>query len=343
MARLELRDVSKTYPGGAEAVKQASIDIADGEFVVLVGPSGCGKSTILRMVAGLESVTAGEVRIDGVPVNTVEPGDRDIAMVFQTYALYPHMSVYDNMAYGLRNGRMPRAEIDERIRAVADMLQLADYLKRKPRQLSGGQRQRVAMGRAIVREPKAFLLDEPLSNLDTKLRAHMRAELKQLHKRLASTFIYVTHDQVEAMALADRIVVMKDGQIEQIGTPREVYDAPDTRFVAEFIGAPPMNFLPGTHVGHDIAWVGVRPEAFKIQNDAQIEKPADGLSLTGQVTMVEDLGADHWVHLAIEGLAEPVIARASADSSLETGGSATVTAPANRIHKFDADGRRSPI
>ena len=256
MARLELRDVKKEYAGGVTAVRGASIDISDGEFIVLVGPSGCGKSTILRLIAGLEKITGGEVHIDGNSVNDLEPGDRDIAMVFQSYALYPHMSVFDNMAYGLRNQGMKRVDIEARIKDAAEVLQLEDFLKRKPRQLSGGQRQRVAMGRAIVREPKAFLLDEPLSNLDAKLRSHMRGEIKQLHARLGATFVYVTHDQVEAMSLADRIVVMSAGNIEQIGTPREVYDRPQSRFVAEFIGSPQMNFLPGGLIGRPEPWIG---------------------------------------------------------------------------------------
>ena len=246
MAGLTLSSVTKTYPGGVTAVSQASIDVADGEFIVLVGPSGCGKSTLLRMIAGLETVTSGDVLIDGARVNDMEPGDRDIAMVFQNYALYPHMSVFDNMAYGLRNQGMARAQIAERIAEAAETLQLTAYLKRKPRQLSGGQRQRVAMGRAIVREPKVFLFDEPLSNLDAKLRTHMRSELKDLHRRLNGTFVFVTHDQVEAMSLADRIVILNEGRVEQVGAPMQLYHRPASTFVAEFIGSPPMNVAHGT-------------------------------------------------------------------------------------------------
>ena len=236
MAELTLSNVGKTYPGGVTAVTGADFVIADGEFIVLVGPSGCGKSTILRMIAGLEEITTGEVSIAGRVVNRLEPGERDIAMVFQNYALYPHMSVRRNMEYGLRNQGMRKDEITRRIAEAARMLQIEQYLDRKPRALSGGQRQRVAMGRAIVREPAVFLFDEPLSNLDAKLRTQLRAELKDLHTRLGATFVFVTHDQVEAMSLADRIVIMSDGKVEQIGTPMELYRSPASRFVAEFIG-----------------------------------------------------------------------------------------------------------
>ncbi|MEO1613730.1 MAG: sn-glycerol-3-phosphate ABC transporter ATP-binding protein UgpC, partial [Pseudomonadota bacterium] len=270
MATLTLSSVKKIYPGDVTAVHGADIDIADGEFIVLVGPSGCGKSTLLRMIAGLEEISEGEIAIDGARVNEKEPGERDIAMVFQNYALYPHMSVRQNMAYGLKNMGKSKAEIAERIGEASRVLQLDEYLDRKPRQLSGGQRQRVAMGRALVREPKAFLLDEPLSNLDAKLRGHMRTELKELHDRLGATFVYVTHDQVEAMSLADRIVVMNAGRIEQIGAPREIYDNPQTRFVAEFIGAPQMNFIEGSRVGVNAPWVGVRPEALTIGAEGEV-------------------------------------------------------------------------
>ncbi|MCK6484765.1 MAG: sn-glycerol-3-phosphate ABC transporter ATP-binding protein UgpC [Phycisphaerae bacterium] len=249
MAEVVLRDVSKTYPGGVPAVRQVSIHVRDSEFVVLVGPSGCGKSTTLRMVAGLEEVSDGEIRIGDRVVNDVPPKDRDIAMVFQNYALYPYMTVYENMAFSLKLRRrelgMSRADIDRKVREVAATLNLTDLLKRKPAALSGGQRQRVAVGRAIVRSPKAFLFDEPLSNLDAKLRLEMRAELKKLHRRLGTTTIYVTHDQEEAMTLGDRVVVMKDGVVHQFGTPLEVYERPVNRFVAGFVGSPPMNFLNG--------------------------------------------------------------------------------------------------
>src|SRR6202521_2682052 len=244
MAKVQLRDVRKSY-GGTEVIHGVSIDVADGEFVVIVGPSGCGKSTLLRMVAGLEAITAGEIVIGNRVVNALEPKDRDIAMVFQNYALYPHMSVYDNMAYGLKMRRMGRTEIKERVDRAARILQLAELLERKPRQLSGGQRQRVAMGRAIVRDPKVFLFDEPLSNLDAKLRVQMRVEIKRLQQELATTSLYVTHDQVEAMTLADRLIVMNAGTVDQIGPPLDLYERPATVFVAGFIGSPAMNLVAG--------------------------------------------------------------------------------------------------
>src|SRR5262245_28969655 len=243
MAELSFREVKKSY-AGLQVIHGVSMEVTDGEFVVIVGPSGCGKSTLLRMVAGLEPITSGEIRIGSRVVNDLEPKDRDIAMVFQNYALYPHMSVYENMSYGLRIKRFSRQEIDHRVRRAAAILELNDFLERKPRQLSGGQRQRVAMGRAIVREPAAFLFDEPLSNLDAKLRVQMRAELQSLHRRLGTTSLYVTHDQVEAMTLAHRLIVMNAGRAEQIGSPMEVYAKPATTFVAGFIGSPAMNMLP---------------------------------------------------------------------------------------------------
>lgn len=244
MAEVSFRHVYKSF-GKVEVIKDVSIDIADGEFVVIVGPSGCGKSTMLRMLAGLETLTSGEVLIGGKVVNDLPPKDRNIAMVFQNYALYPHMSVYGNMAYGLKIQRLPKAEIDARVHRAAEVLELTNFLKRNPRELSGGQRQRVAMGRAIVREPAVFLFDEPLSNLDAKLRVQMRGELLEMHKRLHTTTLYVTHDQVEAMTLADRMLVLNAGRTEQIGTPLDVYNKPSTTFVAGFIGSPPMNLIPG--------------------------------------------------------------------------------------------------
>ena len=302
MATVGLTDVRKTF-GRTEVIHGIDLEIADGEFIVIVGPSGCGKSTLLRMVAGLETVSAGEVRIGERRVNEVEPMDRDIAMVFQNYALYPHMSVFDNMAYGLRIAGRPKAEIAERVRAAARMLQLEEYLDRRPRQLSGGQRQRVAMGRAIVRKPAVFLFDEPLSNLDAKLRVQMRLEIKALQRELGVTALYVTHDQVEAMTLADRMVVMNEGRAEQVGAPLEVYARPATMFVAGFIGSPPMNFLapadlngaaapallaalpPGT------AAIGIRPEHLELV-------PADRAVLSGCARYTEALGAETLIHLA---------------------------------------------
>ncbi|WP_282602517.1 sn-glycerol-3-phosphate import ATP-binding protein UgpC [Paracoccus sp. PARArs4] len=292
MASITLDNLGKIYAGGTRAVGDVNIDIADGEFIVLVGPSGCGKSTLLRMVAGLESISEGEVRIGDRVVNEVEPADRDIAMVFQNYALYPHMSVRENLAYGLKNRRTPKAEIDRRVNEAAEILQIGKFLDRKPKALSGGQRQRVAMGRAIVREPAAFLFDEPLSNLDAKLRVAMRLEIKELQKRLRTTSLYVTHDQLEAMTLADRLVVLNGGRVEQIGTPLEVYRRPASAFVAGFIGSPAMNlidagavpFLPGSaHAGQ----VGIRPEDLDVTADGPIEL---------QVTAVEELGAQRLVH-----------------------------------------------
>jgi sn-glycerol 3-phosphate transport system ATP-binding protein len=288
MAELSLRDVRKSY-AGLEVIHGVSMEVKDGEFVVIVGPSGCGKSTLLRMVAGLEAITGGEIRIGERVVNNLEPKDRDIAMVFQNYALYPHMSVYENMSYGLRIKGFSKTEIEQRVQRAAGILELKPFLDRKPRQLSGGQRQRVAMGRAIVREPAVFLFDEPLSNLDAKLRVQMRAELQALHRRLGTTCLYVTHDQVEAMTLAHRMIVMNAGRAEQIGTPLEVYARPATTFVAGFIGSPPMNLVP-----RDGKLLGVRPE--------DLEPCADSEAmLTAQVNLVEQLGADILVHGAVEG------------------------------------------
>ena len=249
MASLQLKNIYKVYPSGNVAVTDFNLDIEDKEFIVFVGPSGCGKSTTLRMIAGLEEISSGELRIGDKVMNTVSPKDRDIAFVFQSYALYPHMSVYDNMAFGLKLRKMPKDEIDAKVKEAARILGIEQYLSRKPKALSGGQRQRVALGRAIVREPKVFLLDEPLSNLDAKLRAQMRTEITKLHHRLATTFIYVTHDQVEAMTMGTRIVVMKDGFMQQVDAPQNLYDYPINKFVAGFIGSPQMNFFEGTLVG----------------------------------------------------------------------------------------------
>jgi len=307
MATVDLSGVVKRF-GKTQVIHGVSTEIADGEFIVIVGPSGCGKSTLLRMVAGLESVTEGEIRIGSKRVNELEPMDRDIAMVFQNYALYPHMSVRENMGYGLKIAKLPKAEIDAKVDAAATLLQLEDYLDRRPRDLSGGQRQRVAMGRAIVREPAVFLFDEPLSNLDAKLRVQMRLEIRDLQNRLGITSLYVTHDQVEAMTMADRMIVMNAGRAEQIGTPLEVYERPQTLFAAQFIGSPSMNVLDGVvangalkigdamvpaHVAADgPVTVGIRPE--------HIIVAADGpLSMT--VQMGEPLGANTLLHGRISG------------------------------------------
>jgi sn-glycerol 3-phosphate transport system ATP-binding protein len=287
MAALSFRDVRKRY-GDVEVVHGVSMEVSDGEFVVIVGPSGCGKSTLLRMVAGLEPITSGEVAIGGRVVNDLEPKDRDIAMVFQNYALYPHMSVYENMSYGLRIRGMPRQDIDARVQKAAGILELGDYLQRRPRQLSGGQRQRVAMGRAIVREPAVFLFDEPLSNLDAKLRVQMRAELQSLHRRLGTTSLYVTHDQVEAMTLAQRMIVMNAGRVEQIGSPLEVYARPASTFVAGFIGSPPMNLIPRERDGRKVLF-GIRPEHLEPCAEAEA-------MLLPEIDLIEPLGADTLVY-----------------------------------------------
>src|ERR1700732_4316972 len=316
MANVTLRNVTKTYPSGFEAIKGIGLEDADGQFCVLVGPSGCGKSTLLRMVAGLETITGGEIDIGGRIVNQIEPAERDIAMVFQNYALYPHMSVYNNMAYGLRNRGMAEPEIDTRVREAARILEIGPMLDRKPRQLSGGQRQRVAMGRAIVRQPKVFLFDEPLSSLDAKLRIAMRVEIRKLQRRLKTTSIYVTHDQLEAMTLADILVVMNGGQVEQIGNPLEIYQKPATTFVASFIGAPPMNLMPlradeiksqftgDSRAAGAAGILGIRPEDFVISSDTI----AGGIVLDLTVEAIERVGAETFIYGARQHAAPGVAA-----------------------------------
>ena len=350
MASVRLENVKKVYHGGVEAVKGVSLAVPDGSFTVLLGPSGCGKSTLLRIIAGLETVTEGTVRIGGRIVNDIEPADRDIAMVFQNYALYPHMSVHDNMAYGLRNRRVPKPEIERRVAEAARMLEIEPMLERKPRQLSGGQRQRVAMGRAIVREPQAFLFDEPLSNLDAKLRVQMRLEIRRLHNRLQATSIFVTHDQVEAMTLGDLVVVMNQGRIEQTGAPIEVYRRPATRFVATFVGAPAMNLVPGQvtapgriafkgggHLTFDAAAftaepgreaeVGVRPEDLAL--DAG--NADGGLPFTRE--FVEELGSTRLVHGYFEGTSMAFTLPAS--TSLPADAVCRLSAAPPAVHLFD--------
>ncbi|MDO5621400.1 MAG: sn-glycerol-3-phosphate import ATP-binding protein UgpC [Paracoccus sp. (in: a-proteobacteria)] len=329
MAQITIDSVGKVYPGGTRAIGDVNIDIADGEFIVLVGPSGCGKSTLLRMIAGLESITEGTVSIGGRVVNEVEPADRDIAMVFQNYALYPHMTVRQNLAYGLKNRRTPKAEIDRRVDEAAAILQIGPFLDRKPRALSGGQRQRVAMGRAIVREPAAFLFDEPLSNLDAKLRVTMRLEIKALQKRLGTTSIYVTHDQLEAMTLADRLVVLSAGRVEQIGTPLEVYRRPASAFVAGFIGSPAMNLIPASAVPHlpgsaHAGQIGIRPEDLHITPTGQIEL---------RVEAVEELGAQKLVHGRVGG----ELLTVTLPSDVATSEVLRLDAPHEAIHLFDAE------
>ncbi len=325
MAELVFRDVRKSY-AGLEVIHGVSMEVEDGEFVVIVGPSGCGKSTLLRMVAGLEPISAGEIVIAGRVVNELEPKDRDIAMVFQNYALYPHMSVYDNMSYGLRIKGFSKQEIETRVQKAAAILELRDFLQRKPRQLSGGQRQRVAMGRAIVREPAVFLFDEPLSNLDAKLRVQMRAELQALHRRLGTTSLYVTHDQVEAMTLAHRMIVMNAGRAEQIGAPLEVYARPATTFVASFIGSPPMNLLPRERDGRKVLF-GIRPEHLEPCAESEAMLVAD-------IDLIEPLGADTLVYGHVEGGAR-VAARLHSSLNAAAGKLSLRYRP-DHAHYFDA-------
>lgn len=350
MARIQLKNVKKIYAGGVEAIKGISMDIADGELIVLVGPSGCGKSTLLRMIAGLESVTEGEVLIKDRVVNQLEPAERDIAMVFQNYALYPHMTVRQNLAYGLKNRGTPQDEIDRRIAEAAKSLEIEPFLERKPRQLSGGQRQRVAMGRAIVRKPEAFLFDEPLSNLDAKLRVQMRVEIRRLQRALATTSIYVTHDQMEAMTLADRLVVMNAGRVEQIGSPIELYEKPATTFVATFIGSPSMNLLPVEHAsggGHgwtlaeglslpsQIKSFGIRPEDLEISADGS----SQGFSAEVTVDAVELVGAESYIHSSLPD-GQSLVFRYNGRASFDIGQRVTVTAAPQNFHLFDTDGNR---
>ncbi len=331
MATLTLNNVKKSF-GRTGVIHGISITVADGEFIVIVGPSGCGKSTLLRMVAGLETVTSGDVHIDGHRVNDLEPMDRDIAMVFQNYALYPHMSVFDNMAYGLKIAKIPRADIEERVTRAAKLLQLENYLRRKPRELSGGQRQRVAMGRAIVREPAVFLFDEPLSNLDAKLRVQMRLEIKALQRELGVTALYVTHDQVEAMTMADRMVVMNGGVADQIGVPLEVYANPATEFVAGFIGSPPTNFLPAGLLGKSgTANIGVRPERTRISESGDLK---------ARVVYSEALGAETLVHLKCADNTQITVRQDAASPIPREGAEVGLDWDASDEMRFDSSGRR---
>jgi len=359
MAKISLRGVEKRYDGTV-VLHDCNLDIADREFMVLVGPSGSGKTTLLRIIAGLERVSAGNVLFDGARVNDVDVGDRDIAMVFQNYGLYPHMSVYDNMAFGLRRRKLPPGEIDARVRRTAGLLNIAGLLARRPRQLSGGQRQRVALGRAIVRDPAVFLLDEPLSNLDAHLRVQMRAEILKVHRAVTATAVYVTHDQVEALTMGDRIVVMSEGRIQQVGTPAELYDDPRNRFVASFIGTPAMGML-ACRVSRMGADVSVRADAVRASlspQQAQALGAADGTPITlavrperlalasagstddaevvirGVVEMVEMLGSEQYVHVALE--AGRVTARVPRDHPVRVDEAVTLTASARHLHLFDA-------
>ncbi|QCK85654.1 sn-glycerol-3-phosphate import ATP-binding protein UgpC [Phreatobacter aquaticus] len=352
MSEVVLDQVRKVYAGNVEAVRGVSIDVPDGAFCVLVGPSGCGKSTLLRMIAGLETITGGTVSIGTKRVNELEPAERDIAMVFQNYALYPHMSVYDNMAYGLRNRGTPKDEIDARVREAARILEIGTFLDRKPRQLSGGQRQRVAMGRAIVRKPQVFLFDEPLSNLDAKLRIQMRVEIKKLQRDLGVTSVYVTHDQLEAMTLADVLVVMNKGLVEQAGKPLDLYEKPATTFVASFIGAPPMNLVaverqgengwsvPGITGGAGLpmpaggAMLGIRPEHLHVATGSV---PDGALALSFPVLAVEAVGAETFVHGPLGGTGAVVIARLPGKALLEPGTPVSVFAHHGDLHLFDRE------
>ena len=361
MAEVVLKDITKVYDGNVTAVEKSNIHIEDKEFVVLVGPSGCGKTTTLRMIAGLEEITGGDLMIDGKRVNDVQPKDRDIAMVFQNYALYPHMSVYDNMAFGLKIRKFAKAEIERRVQEAAGILHLKELLQRKPKALSGGQRQRVALGRAIVRHPKVFLFDEPLSNLDAKLRVQMRTEISALHNRLAATMIYVTHDQIEAMTMGDKIVVMKDGHIQQIGNPMELYNTPCNRFVAAFIGSPPMNIISArvieengriivdegglrstvtaeaaeklrSYIGKEIL-TGLRPEDVKQGGDSEHG------SIRAKAEVIEPLGAE--THVYLNTGKHQFIVRLEPNAQIEVGDEVVCTPVIEKLHFFDLENELS--
>ncbi len=353
MANVEYRNVAKSF-GAVEVMRDVSLTIADHEFTVLLGPSGCGKTTLLRMTAGLETVTRGDILIDGTRVNEIHPRDRNIAMVFQNYALYPTMKVFDNIAFSLQVKKTPPEEIKRRVEEAAQILNITDYLKRYPKELSGGQRQRVAMGRAMVRDAKVFLFDEPLSNLDAKLRAHMRLEIRQLHDRLKTTTIYVTHDQIEAMTMADKIVLMRAGDIEQVGTPDDLYDKPISKYAADFIGSPAMNFVDAEIVVEEGAPVlraagvklvltdasnglragkvtcGVRPSDLVLSEDGAFE---------GKLVLAEKTGADQNLHLSIGG--EDFVATVPRHAAVTPGGLTRLSVPHDKIHLFDSGtGRR---
>ena len=365
MASLSLKHIYKIYQGGVTAVSDFTLDIEDKEFIVLVGPSGCGKSTTLRMVAGLEEISEGELFIGDRLVNDVAPKDRDIAMVFQNYALYPHMTVFDNMAFGLKLRKTPKQEIERRVREAAKILDIEHLLGRKPKALSGGQRQRVALGRAIVREPKVFLMDEPLSNLDAKLRVQMRTEITKLHQRLQTTFIYVTHDQTEAMTMGSRIVVMKDGFVQQVDTPQNLYDFPVNQFVAGFIGTPQMNFFKArlvkeadgvyavfadnrvkvpagklqkfssdSYIGKEVI-MGIRPE--NIHDEEAFLSASPETTIDVAVEIVELMGSETYLYLKTSGKDGNVVARVDPRTTSRTGDKIRVAFDANRLHFFDAN------
>ena len=362
MSNLSLRNINKIYSGGVHAVSDINLEIADKEFIIFVGPSGCGKSTTLRMIAGLEEISSGELYIGDKLVNDVAPKDRDIAMVFQNYALYPHMTVFDNMGFGLKLRKVPKSEIKRRVEEAARILDISHLLQRKPAALSGGQRQRVALGRAIVREPKVFLLDEPLSNLDAKLRTQMRTEISKLHLKLGTTFIYVTHDQTEAMTMGTRIVVMKDGIIQQVDSPQTLYDKPCNMFVAGFIGSPQMNFINGViikdgdsyavevgknvvskiklpasknvadYVGKEVV-IGVRPEHI-FDDKASLESMADS-SINVKIEVTEPMGSEKYIYVAYDGV--QIVGRVEPESTTEAGDEIKIAFDANKIHIFDKE------
>ncbi len=332
MGRIQLKSVTKSF-GDVEVIPPLDLTIEDGEFTVFVGPSGCGKSTLLRLIAGLEDITSGSIDIDGADATDVPPAKRGLAMVFQSYALYPHMTVRKNIAFPLRMAKLDQAEIDKRVEGAASVLNLTDYLDRRPGQLSGGQRQRVAIGRAIVREPAAFLFDEPLSNLDAALRVGMRLEISELHERLATTMIYVTHDQVEAMTMADKIVVLQAGIIEQVGSPLDLYRTPRNLFVAGFIGSPKMNFIDGEEAAkHGAHTIGVRPEHITVSE-------TEG-QWSGVVSVSEHLGSDTFFHVHETGLAESITVRADGEVGFRHGDRIHLTPRADVIHRFDEKGLR---
>jgi multiple sugar transport system ATP-binding protein len=333
MGSIQLENVSKRFDS-VEVIPPLELAIEDGEFVVFVGPSGCGKSTLLRLIAGLEDVTSGTIYIDGVDITESRPSRRGLAMVFQSYALYPHMSVRKNIAFPLKMAKMPREEIDRKVNTAAQVLNLTDYLDRRPGQLSGGQRQRVAIGRAIVREPKAFLFDEPLSNLDAALRVSMRLEIAELHHKLGATMVYVTHDQVEAMTMADKIVVLEAGRIQQIGTPLELYHTPRNTFVAGFIGSPKMNLISGAGAAeHGAATIGIRPEHLEISRTKGIWQ--------GKVGVAEHLGSDTFFHIHAEQLsAEPITVRCNGEVDIQHGDVVFLNPDMEKLHRFTKQGQR---
>ena len=342
MSFLELKKITKVYPNGTKAINETSLNIEHGEFMVFVGPSGCGKSTLLRMIAGLEDITEGKIDLDGKTINKIDPSERDVAMVFQNYALYPHMNVYKNLSYGLKNRGESKEKIDNKVKEVAELLEIKEYLQRKPAQLSGGQRQRVAMGRAIVRNPKVFLFDEPLSNLDAKLRGQVRIEIKKLQQSMNVTSVFVTHDQVEAMTLGDRLAVINEGVIEQIGTPIEVYEKPESKFVAEFIGSPQMNFINGTiknnyfeskglklkidlNIDNANVNLGFRAEDLEIKEDGEISLNID---------IIEKLGSDSIIY-GRDKNGESICYKESGNTKLGIGENINISINVDNIHIFD--------